>query len=62
MFGRLARRLASRREHRRLVKLVLGDQQAAERLIAYELKRSPWLTREEATHRALERLVHERTR
>jgi len=62
MFGWLKRRFGARTAHRQLVRLVMGDESAAERLIAYEIKRAPRLSRDEATRRALDRLVHERTR
>jgi hypothetical protein len=54
--------MGRRAAYDRLVRLLRGDESAAERLIAYEVKRAPRLSREEATRQALDRLVHERTR
>jgi hypothetical protein len=50
------------REYRLLLNRVFGDEAAAERLIAYEMKRSPDLGREQAVHKALDRLEYERSR
>lgn len=50
------------REYRHLLNRVFGDAAAAERLIAYEVKRSPELTRDQAIHKALDRLEYERSR
>jgi len=58
----LKRLLGSRSQFNRLVSLVRGDEAAAERLIAFELKRQPGLSRDQATRRAIDRLVHERLR
>lgn len=62
LFKWLTRPMGRRAAYDRLVRLLRGDESAAERLIAYEVKRAPRLSREEATRQALDRLVHERTR
>lgn len=49
-------------EYRRLVALARGDSGRAERLIDYELKREPNLSRAEAVRSAIERLEYDRTR
>ena len=48
--------------YRRLMRASNGDAARAERLIAYELKRDPLLTREAAIRSALDRLEYERSR
>jgi hypothetical protein len=62
MFEWLKRRFGGRSAYRRLARLVMNDAGTAERLIAYELKREPRLSREQAIERAIGRLEHERTR
>jgi hypothetical protein len=67
MFGWLRGLFAPRaprqsREYRLLLKLVFDDTAAAERLIAFEQKREPGLSRDQAIHKALDRLEYERTR
>ena len=47
---------------RKLVALARGDAGRAERLIDYELKRDPTLTRADAIKSAIERLEYDRTR
>ena len=47
---------------RRLVVLARGDEARAERLIDYERKRDPSLSRAEAIRGAIERLEYDRTR
>ena len=47
---------------RRLVSLARGDRERAERLIAFELKREPSLSRAEAIRKATERLDYEMSR
>jgi hypothetical protein len=42
--------------------MVMGDESTAERLIAYELKREPGLSRDQAIRRAIGRLENERMR
>ena len=49
-------------ELRKLVALARGDAGRAERLIDYELKRDPTLSRAEAIRSAIERLEYDRTR
>jgi hypothetical protein len=49
-------------EMRRLVHLARGDRERAERLIAFELKREPSLSRAEAITKATERLDYEMSR
>ena len=44
-----------------LVTAVLGDRAKADRLMYYELKRTPGITRHEARRRALDRLTNDRT-
>ena len=46
----------------RLLSASNGDAARAERLIAYELKRDPLLSREAACRSALDRLEYERSR
>jgi len=48
--------------YRRLLRAANGDSARAERLIAYELKRDPTLSREAACRSAIERLEYERSR
>jgi hypothetical protein len=48
--------------YRRLLRAANGDVARAERLIAYELKRDPTLSREAAIRSALDRLEYERSR
>ena len=47
---------------RKLVALARGDAGRAERLVDYELKRDPTLSRDEAIRSAIERLEYDRTR
>lgn len=47
---------------RKLVALARGDAGRAERLVDYELKRDPTLSRGEAIRSAIERLEYDRTR
>ena len=47
---------------RRLLRASNGDSARAERLVAYELKRDPTLSREAAIRSALDRLEYERSR
>jgi len=47
---------------RKLVALARGDAGRAERLIDYEMKRDPTLTRADAIRSAIERLEYDRTR
>ena len=49
-------------DFRRLVTLSRGDAGRAERLVDYELKRDPTLSRNEAIRSAIERLEYDRTR
>jgi hypothetical protein len=49
-------------EMRRLVALARGDAGRAERLVDYELKRDPSLSRAEAIRSAIDRLEYDRTR
>ena len=49
-------------DYGRLVRLARGDAQRADRLIDYELKRDPSLSRAEAVRSAIERLEYDRTR
>jgi hypothetical protein len=62
MFQWLKRRFGPPSQYHRLARLVMGDEATAERLIAYELKRDPRLSRDQAIRRAVDRLEHERTR
>jgi hypothetical protein len=64
VFKWLKQRFGSRPSgsHRRLLVLVRGDEGMALRLIDYELKRAPELSRDQAIRRAIERLEYERTR
>jgi hypothetical protein len=50
------------KSYRRLLVLVRGDEGMADRLIDYELKRAPELSRDQAARRAIDRLEYERTR
>ena len=59
----LAKRAAGERSpEQQLIRRVLGDRDAAERLIRYEQKRAPEISRGEAARRALDRLEYERSR
>jgi hypothetical protein len=49
-------------DYRRLVSLARGDAGRADRLIAYEQKRDPSLSRGEAIRSAVERLEYDRSR
>ena len=49
-------------EFRRLVRLAGGDSARAERLVDYEKKRDPSLSRAEAVRSAIARLEYDRTR
>jgi hypothetical protein len=49
-------------DFRKLVALARGDAGRAERLVDYELKRDPTLSRDEAIRSAIERLEYDRTR
>ena len=60
LFGK--RGPASSASYRRLVHEVFGDDAAAERLIAFEIRRDPLLSREEAIKKAVDRLEYERSR
>jgi hypothetical protein len=50
------------RAYRQLLNRVFGDEGAAERLVAFEQKRTPGLSRDQAIDKALDRLEYERTR
>lgn len=50
------------REFGRLLQLLNGDVAAAERLVAYEMRRLPGLDHERAAHRAADILVYDRSR
>jgi hypothetical protein len=62
MFQWLTRLFGPPAAYRRLLNRVLGDEAAAERLIQFEIKRAPQLSRKQATERALDRLDYERSR
>ena len=49
-------------DDRRLLRLAQGDPARVERLIAFELKRDPSLTRAQAIRSAADRLEYERSR
>ena len=49
-------------DFRKLVTLARGDAGRAERLVDYELKRDPTLSRAAAIRSAIERLEYDRTR
>ena len=49
-------------DYRRLVALARGDSGRADRLIDFELKRDPSLSRAEAVRSAIERLEYDRSR
>ncbi len=49
-------------DFRRLVLLARGDHDRAERLVEYENKRDPSLSRAEAIRSAIDRLEYDRTR
>jgi hypothetical protein len=56
-------KLFGRTDYRqRLLQLAQGNEMRVERLIAFELKRNPTLSREQATRNAAERLTYERSR
>ncbi|MEP7027458.1 MAG: hypothetical protein ABI960_02575 [Candidatus Eisenbacteria bacterium] len=62
MIGWLKRLFGGGGDLRRLVVLARGDAARAERLIEYERKRDPSLSRAEAIQSAIERLEYDRTR
>ena len=49
-------------DYGRLVRLARGDSERADRLIDYELKRDPSLSRAGAIQSAIDRLEYDRTR